>query len=362
MNTMQAVSSARYGIVDCDIHPVLRDPHSLDPYLPKQWREFLHTYGPHPRAPFPNASAHPKITPALARRDSWPSNGPPGSDLDFMRQQHLDLLGIEYGMLLPMFPSPQNERNLDFASAIACAVNDWTLHEWADADSRLRASIVVPIEDPDAAAKEIQRRGETSKFVQVYLTTRTVEPFGRKKYWPIFSAAESAGIPLCIHTGGQNGFPMTGGGTPSFYLEEHHGFALATQATLTSLVMEGVFDKFPGLKVVLVEAGFAWAPTLAWRLDAQWKRMRHELPGVKRPPSEYIREHVWFTTQPVEEPERVEDIRSILEWIGWDRVMFSTDYPHWDSDDPRYAFKIRMSDVERRGIFRDNAMNFYGLS
>ena len=52
---------------------------------------------------------------------------------------------------------------------------------------------------------------------------------------------------------------------------------------------------------------------------------------------------------------------STLEWIGWDRVMFSTDYPHWDQDDPRYAFKVTLPEDARRRIFRDNAMAFYRL-
>ena len=51
----------------------------------------------------------------------------------------------------------------------------------------------------------------------------------------------------------------------------------------------------------------------------------------------------------------------IFEWIGWDRVMFSTDYPHWDQDDPRYAFRTHIPDAQRRMIMRDNALELYGL-
>jgi predicted TIM-barrel fold metal-dependent hydrolase len=85
------------------------------------------------------------------------------------------------------------------------------------------------------------------------------------------------------------------------------------------------------------------------------------VPHLKRLPSEYIRSNIWVTTQPIEEPERPEDLLATLEWIGWDRVMFSTDYPHWDQDDPRYAFKVPLSEEGRRKIFRENALAFYGL-
>ncbi len=127
-------------------------------------------------------------------------------------------------------------------------------------------------------------------------------------------------------------------------------------------MLEGVFERFPTLRMVMIEGGFAWLPALAWRLDKHWARMRDEMPDVKRPPSEYIRANIWFTTQPIEEPEHDAHLRDTLGWIGWDRIMFSTDYPHWDYDDPARAFKIRLSDAEHARIFRDNACELYGLA
>jgi len=82
---------------------------------------------------------------------------------------------------------------------------------------------------------------------------------------------------------------------------------------------------------------------------------------VKRPPSEYMREHFWFATQPMEEPENPQDILQVFEWIGWDRIMFSTDYPHWDFDDPRQAIRVRLTDEQREKIFRANAKALYRL-
>ena len=112
----------------------------------------------------------------------------------------------------------------------------------------------------------------------------------------------------------------------------------------------------------LGNAGFAWLPALKWRLDKHFKRMRDEVPHLKRLPSEYIHDHIWVTTQPIEEPSRREDLVEIFEWVGWDRVMFSTDYPHWDQDDPRYAFRTHVPETQRRMIMRDNALALYGLA
>jgi len=86
-----------------------------------------------------------------------------------------------------------------------------------------------------------------------------------------------------------------------------------------------------------------------------------ETPHVKRPPSEYVREHVWFTTQPIEEPDNPQHLAEVIEWLGWDRLMFSTDYPHWDFDDPQRAFRIQLSEAQRAAVFRDNAKALYAL-
>ena len=86
------------------------------------------------------------------------------------------------------------------------------------------------------------------------------------------------------------------------------------QAVMASLVFEGVFERFPKLRICLIESGFTWVPALTWRMDRQWERMRKEVPHVKRPPSEYVREHFWFATQPIEEPERHNRHRLTVPW------------------------------------------------
>ena len=190
---------------------------------------------------------------------------------------------------------------------------------------------------------------------------RGLEPLGRRRYWPILEACAANGFSIALHLGGTGGHPSTGGGWPSFYHEEHPSYPQSKEALVTSLVIEGVFERIPNLRVALVEGGFAWLPSLTWRLDKHYKRLRNEVPHLKQLPSEYIRSNVWVTTQPIEEPERPEDLLATCEWIGWDRIMFSTDYPHWDQDDPRYAFKAPLNEQQKRMVFRENALSFYGL-
>jgi hypothetical protein len=346
-------------VVDCDIHNELA-PGALNKYLSTRWRRYDETYGNRGDGGF----GYPKGAPQAARTDAWPPSGlPAGGDLEFMRAQHLDPMGIEYGILNCLTKSSR-QQNADFAAALCRAVNDWQIEEWLEKESRLRAGIVVPYEDPGLAADEIDRAASHAGFVQVLVLCRTDQPLGRRKYWPIFEAAERNGLPIGIHFGGGRGQnPITGCGWPSFYLEDHTVMSLAFQAQVVSLVVEGVFELFPGLRVVLIEGGFGWLPSLMWRLDKHFARLRNEVPHLTRRPSEYIREHVWMTTQPIEEPPNAKDLLTVFEHLGGtDRVMFSTDYPHWDFDDPSRAIKVRLPEPIRAGIFGGNAKALYGLA
>lgn len=355
-------ANTRLKIVDCDVHHALRSPEDLYPFLSQRWRREIETYGFRSPVPFTDASPYPKAAPALSRTDAWPTNGgPPGSDLDFLRAQLLEPNNIEFGMLHLLAPHGMDQRNQEFGAALCRALNEWQVAAWTGPEKRLKAAILVPGEDAAAAVAEIEHWAGHPDFVQVSLVTHTIEPMGRRRYWPIFEAATAAGLPIGLHTSGFNGHAITGAGWHSYYVEEQHAVAISQQGVATSLVVEGVFARIPKLRVVVVEAGFAWVPSLAWRLDRQWARMRDEVPHLTRPPSEYIREHLWFTTQPCDEPERPEDLRAILDWIGWDRVLFATDYPHWDMDNPDFAFKIRMSETEKKRIYGDNARAVYGL-
>ena len=137
--------------------------------------------------------------------------------------------------------------------------------------------------------------------------------------------------------------------------------ATSSQALVTSFIMEGVFERYRDLKVVLIESGFGWLPALGWRLDRNWKRMRDEVPHVRRAPSEYIREHLWVTTQPMEETESPEHLIDLMNWIGMDRILFSSDYPHWDFDDPFVSLPPTLTDEQRRKIYAGNARALYRL-
>src|SRR5690606_12592456 len=160
---------------------------------------------------------------------------------------------------------------------------------------------------------------------------------------------------------GYGGWPVTGSGWPSYYMEDMIAHSQSMQSLVASVVLEGVFERFPGTRLVLVEGGLAWLPTLAWRLDRLWAQMRSEVPHVKRPPLEFIRDHIWRTSQPIEEPQNRSQIVDVIDWIGWDRVLFASDYPHWDFDDPAHILPVKISKEQRQSFFIENAKKLYGI-
>lgn len=356
--TSRSAASTRPALIDCDLHNELHgDVLALVPYLPDRWKRHLETFGV--RSPaggfYPRFMDH--------REDARPPSGRrAGSEVAFTRSQYLDPFRVAYGILIPLSPAA-NQQNHEFGAALATACNDWQVAEWLDPEPRLRASIVVPIEAPDLAVAEIRRRATDPRFVQVQFTGRPQEPMGRRKYWPIYEACQEYGLRVISHAFGSYGQPITGAGWPSFYLEDHVGPAQAMQANIISLVAEGVFDRFPDLKVVSVENGAGWLPSLMWRLDASWSLLREEVPHLQMAPSEYVRRHIWATTQPMEEPHQPHQFGEFIDHLGSlsDHILFASDYPHWDADQPDEAFPVRLAPELEYKIYYGNAAALYGL-
>lgn len=354
---------AQGPIIDADIHNYLPSHATIREYLPQRWRTYHQSFGtrnPNSIAFFPTRPRN-----MAARADAWPDKGAPGSDLDLMRSQHLDLWDITIGILNPLEQIFMGSQFPAFSAALTTALNHYTLERWVEPEPRLYASICVPYEDPDFAVEEIHRLGDHPRFVQVLLNLRTRDPFGHRKYWKIYEAAVAHDLPIAVHVGGVGGNTITGAGFPSYYFEDHAGYPQAFQAHIISMVFEGVFDAFPTLKFVCQEGGFAWVPWLSWRMDRAWGLLRDEVPHVKRPPSEYIREHLWYTTQPIEEPEHPHQFAELLgqtDALGIsDRLLFSSDYPHWDFDAPDRALPKLMSRELKVGVLSGHAAQLTGL-
>lgn len=347
-------------VIDADVHHTvtLKD---LQPYFSEHWRHYIAIAN---LTTIPS-NPYPKTGNGGIRSDSIPpEGGRPGSSLPFMQKQLLDEWDISYAILNSNYQMVTLLPNIDFAIAVAAATNEWTREHWLDRDPRLRASIVIPAQDDEAAAREIDRCAKDPRFVQVLLPSSSDKPYGHRRYHRIYEAAARHGLPIGIHLGGATAStpPPSPNGWFSYYIEFHAvGGALSMMTHLASFICEGVFKKWPTLKVVMMEGGFGWIPCVMWRLDKDWKGMRHEVPWVDRRPSEYVRKHFHFTTQPIEEPEDPRHLQQIMDMIGSEQgFLFATDYPHWDFDAPDKALQHLNKEL-RPKILYENARELYRL-
>lgn len=190
--------------------------------------------------------------------------------------------------------------------------------------------MLVPFQNVEAAVEEIERRAGDKRFVQILTLAMTELPLGRRIYWPIYEAAAKHGLPIGIHAGSNYRNAPSHSGFHSFLIEDHVAQPQGFSTQVASLIAEGVFTKYPELKVVLIESGVTWLPALMWRMSKDWRGARIEVPWVKEAPADIIRKHVRMTSQPFDGPDNAEDVAKALDHLLSDEmVLFSSDYPHW---------------------------------
>lgn len=343
-------------LIDTDVHNHIG---SLTPYLPKAWHDRYRDVGlPYGAQYYSSIGTH--------RKDANPDRGgPPGSDPQFLISDHMDRYGVDYAILtgsgvlgLSLDPDP------DYGNVLAAACNDRMVDTWLSVSPRFKGSIFVNASDPVEAAAEIRRHASNPDMVQVLMASAARMPYGQRFYHPIYDAAQECGLPVAVHPGtegkGISG-PPTPSGYPTRYMEWHNILPTNYMTHVNSLVCEGVFEKFPKLKFVAIEGGISWLPHLMWRMDKNYKALRESAPWLKRFPSEYIVDHIRLTTQPIEEPNAPEQFVQILHMISAEKtVMFSSDYPHWDNDNPRMTLPRMPKEMKKR-ILAGTAAELYGL-
>jgi predicted TIM-barrel fold metal-dependent hydrolase len=356
------------AIVDCDIHHGVSKNEELLPYLPRVYQERVTDQG----FLFPG-SGYFNVPKRAARTDladgcdaTMPTPGVRGSDYQILKEQHLDLWNVDVAILTGgnmysagIIPDP------DYAAALCSAWNDWSLENWIAKDARFRMTMAIATSDPRLAVKEIDRIGDNPAIAGVQLGTGTRMPYGNRFYHPIWEACERHGLAVSVHPGSEGAGmagPPTGVGYPTYYLETRLARPQMAMAHATSLICEGVFERFPRLKFAFVEVDQFWVAGLMWHLDADWKSLREQTPWVRKLPSEYFRQHIRVGSQPLEEPEKPEHLLAMLDAMHAEETMiYCSDWPHWDWDDPATTFPKLPEHLHRR-IFAENARGTFRLT
>ncbi len=366
--TNKPEARARIPIIDCDVHPLISDINVLAPYFTQEWRDFFFgSIKQQSENGFVYARArdrypHPNTTYQLDALP--PAGGPAGSDPAFTIEKLIEPYGITTALLLPQeHYGVVRFANSKAAAAFENANNEYLIDHWLGHDKRYALAITVSDHDPHQAAQDIRRLGDKPGVVGVQVLINK-NMLGSSVFDPIYAAACDMDLAIVSHQNGGEGCysyaQAPAGGAPRFYGERHAVLPQIGAANVLDMVMSGTFERFPKLRVVMVEWGFSWLASLLPRMDYLWEKNRSATPFVKRRPSEYVVEHFKFATQPLDEAARASEFQAMFGIPDLDKMLlFSSDYPHYDTDNPDVIL-AKIPDSMKEAVYWRNAHDAFG--
>ncbi len=277
--------------------------------------------------------------------------------------------GLSAGLVLPTVGILWDKDDAPLANAYCRAYNDWVYDFQAADRNRIIIAAHLNLRDIPNAIKELKHRLQQG-FKGVFLPPERVDGkgFADPHFDPLWAFVEEVGVPLLPHVIVRTRRIVTGFAGDWYskgQLNLTFSFALGGTSQLmpaiTAMVVDGLFDKFPRLKVASVEAGAGWAAYAMDRLDEKYKRFKWQAPLKLDLPSDYFRRNLWFVAEPEERT-----IGAMLELVGEDRILWGSDYPHIDSDlaaVPQIRHSIAgLSKQRQKAVFGENAKKLFGLT
>ena len=275
------------------------------------------------------------------------------------RLEDMDRDGIDahviYGPPLPLSFT-------DSALHVACleAYNSWLADFCTAAPDRLIGIPILPMHDPAATQKELQRVAKLGLKGALFGVFDAVKPVFHEDWEPVWAVAAEAEIPISFHLGG--------GIRSARVTDTSRGQAAAfvcavpmqLDEALCEIIFCGALEKYPQLRIVLAEAGIGWVPYLLWRMDHEYDKQLHHMVHLSLKPSELFRRQIWVSFEE-------DDIGlKLLSELGEDKVLWASDYPHPDSTWP-YSRKYidehmaSLSPQVRKKLTCDNTVRLYNL-
>ena len=297
--------------------------------------------------------------------------GRPGMTDPRERLKDMDIEGIDvaviFGTQIALTVNGLMDKGL--AGAMCHAVNEWLL-EYCSADpTRLRAVGLIPCQDPPAAVRELTYLAEHGATTAMLPTNVYGRNMGDPMFDPIYAAAQELGIPLSVHPQtGHDGVPgvsgVMGAGSRRFYKYVYvhmTAFPFELMIAMMHMIGEGVFDRYPLLKVAYMEGGAGWLPFWMERFDEHLEKLAPQMPAMQRRPSEIIRSDQLVLSCESEET----GLDRVLDASGPATVLYASDYCHWDCHFP-YSVKdvISGDDLsfeQKEDVLYKNAVEFFGM-
>lgn len=347
--------------IDADGH-VIESNDWVDEFVEPRLRDRAPRLGPNAEGKLRfhhDGVSHPPFPPPVSiRKPMTPAN----------RIKVLDKEGISAAVLFPSvgLVVPYLVEG-EVAHGLVRGLNDWLAAYRKPFSDRLHTVGVLTLHD---VAKAVDEAGRTVRNGAVALVIRP-NPCDERTlddpaYDPLYAAIEELGVPLIFHestgcpnTAGGNRYGMTNAARYTFNHIISHSFEQMFAAL--SIICGGVLEKFPRLRVGFFEAGCSWVPYWLGRMDSHFEHrsMRKQMPLLKMKPSEYFTRQCAVTCDPDDAT-----VPLAVKAIGAERIMFASDYPHFDSGagPVREFMEIEgLSDADRRRILWENAVAFFGL-
>ena len=252
--------------------------------------------------------------------------------------------------------------DLELLAACCRAYNDWSLEYCALAPERLNMAAMLPMQAPDLAVEEAQRAADhgASAF---YLRPNPND--GRNLYHAdydrVWAKIEELGLPICIHDSGSPYLPSFGERMDTHTSGHIIAHPFEAMVAMMTLIWYGVIERYPGLKVVHVEADAGWLPYWLQRMEQHWDfsgNAEHAL--LKRRPTEYFKSNFLVACRGDEMT-----LPAVLDLVGDDYITFNTDYPHPDGTWPAGMEALEnqpISEQSLRKIYWDNPAPVFGLT
>lgn len=356
-----------FPIVDADCHYIMTPLEELADFVEEPWKQrFKYASMGANLTTFPTDLGDRTIAGRTKVREYYRTMPMPKEETmpktAYPLVKSLGPLAIDYAVV---FPTDLLNFGLhpdsDMEVAIAFGYAGWMTERVLPADPSLKTMLYLPFSNPEACVRLVKEYGDKPGVVGCLVTSVRYNPVHHNAYMPLYKLLEEKGLPLGFHTAAHwQELPFRQLNT---FLASHAlGFPFYNMVQLTNLVINGIPERFPDLKIIMIEAGVAWIPFIMRRLDLDYSLRPSEAPLLKKKPSEYIK-NFYFTTQPLENYENMEEMKMVFDiFDAENQLLYASDYPHQDFDTPSTIYDLPfLSEKAKRKILGENALKLFNI-
>jgi len=274
----------------------------------------------------------------------------------------MDMLGTDYTLLFPTELLHFGTNPLvELEAPLARAYARWITERILAREPRIVTLLHLPFNDPAASLELVERYADTPGVVGFMVTSVRYRPVHDREYTKVYAAIQERDMVLGFHTAFHL-YERSMEQLNKFISAHSLAFPHYQMVQLTNWVINGMPERFPGLKVLFVEGGLAFLPFLMERLDHEYRMRVSEAPLLQRLPSEYMRDF-YYTSQPMESFTNHGYLQTTFEMINArTQLLYASDWPHWDFDLPSRIVDLPFLDEDaRRAILGGNACRIFGL-